>query len=254
MQVTRTGVLRRLKRRLKEHARAYLSLPKSHIETIAEYVFAEAVEGDYLEFGVFRGHSFMAAYHSLEAAGKEWRSEGRNRLAYSDPERAKASHVRLRGAMRYVAFDSFDGLPEPTGIDQGNARFSRGRYDCSQEAFLSNLARHGVDLSRVVVVRGWYHDTLCAATKQQHHLKAAAVVMIDCDLYESATYVLNFITDLLVDGSVLIFDDWFNFKGHPDRGERRAAREWVEKNPHIRLTDYHTAGPTQKSFIVTRDG
>ena len=110
------SLLSRVKRRLKARVRASLSLPKSHIETIAEYVCAEAVEGEYLEFGVFRGASFIAAYHSLEAARKDWCSEERNRLAYSDPERAKRSTVMLRGPMRYVAFDSFDGLPEPQGI------------------------------------------------------------------------------------------------------------------------------------------
>ena len=74
--------------------------------------------------------------------------------------------------------------------------------------------------------------------KAQHKLTAAAIVHIDCDLYSSTKTALHFITDLIVDGTVIIFDDWFNFIASPVKGEQRAAPEWLIQNPQIRLVPY----------------
>jgi len=61
---------------------------------------------------------------------------------------------------------------------------------------------------------------------------------------------LDFITDLVVEGTLLIFDDWFSFKANPNLGEQRACREWLEKNPQLSLTPYARWGVAQQSFIV----
>jgi len=244
-------LIAKIKKTIKERLKASLNIPPSHIETIARYVFSEAIEGNYLEFGVFRGESFISAYHSMESARKDWASKERNRLAFSDSR--NVSEVTIKDEMRYFAFDSFVGLPEPKGIDKENARFREGRYDCPVWEFMSILESNCVDTSKVTIIPGWYKDTLSLITKENTGLKSAAVVMVDCDLYESAKLVLEFITDLVRDGTILIFDDWFNFKGRPDRGEQKAVNEWLEKNKSIRLSDYHVSGPVQKSFIVTVD-
>jgi O-methyltransferase len=108
-----------------------------------------------------------------------------------------------------------------------------------------------LDLKDVVTVPGFYDATLSADTKKRLNLSRAAVVMIDCDLYESTTLALDFVTDLLVQGSVLIFDDWFCYQGTPDRGEQKACRDWLTRNPQIELIDYWREPPQPVSFIVT---
>jgi len=228
----------------------FVPIPKTHWETIAEYVCAEAVEGDYLEFGVFRGGSFISAYHALEDAIADWSSERRNACAYSGDARLGAPAPLVKTGARYFAFDSFEGLPDVSGVDAGNSRFTKGRYNCSEEEFRAILSRYGVDLDKVTTVPGWYDDSLTDEIKQRHGLTAAAVVMVDCDLYESTRPVLAFITDLVVDGTVIVFDDWFNYRGNPLKGERRAVAEWLAANPRFQLTDYHMGGSTQKSFIL----
>jgi hypothetical protein len=219
----------------------------------ADFVCAEEVPGDYLEFGVFRGASFLCAYHAMTAAVRDWGSRRRAALAYSDPRRAEEAFSRVvPRQIRYFAFDSFAGLPDPVGLDTRSARFSKGRYDCSQEEFGRLLARSGVDLRSVVIVPGFYEQTLTAQLKQAHHLTAASIVMIDCDLYASAGAALEFVSDLVVEGTVLIFDDWLNFKANPELGEQRACREWLQKHPEFRLTPFARWGVTQQSFIVHR--
>ncbi len=90
----------------------------------------DTLVGDYAEFGVFRGDTFK--------------------------------HVAQRSAqlapwMRLFAFDSFAGLPAPVGEDRGG-EFVAGQFACSQSDFTANLARAGVDLARVTMVPGWFHE------------------------------------------------------------------------------------------------
>ena len=68
-------------------------------------------------------------------------------------------------------------------------------------------------MNRVKIIPGWYSEVLNENTKKKLQIKKAAIVYVDCDLYESTVPVLDFITDYPVDGSILIFDDWNSFRG-----------------------------------------
>jgi len=76
--------------------------------------------------------------------------------------------------------------------------------------------------------------------------------MIDCDLYSSTKCVLEFITPLIVNGTILIFDDWLAYKGSPDRGEQLACSEWLDTNPELSLVPFARFGLTQQAFIVNK--
>ena len=221
------------------------------IDLAARYICSEDIAGDYLEFGVFKGCSFIEAYHKIERGINEWSNIERAYQAYSDRQRAEEFFNRVgRRAMRYFAFDSFDGLPELKGVDKGHPIFCKGRYDCNERDFRRNIQANGVDMSKVITVPGFYDKSLTDDIKKRHGIKAASIIMVDCDLYESAKAVLDFITDLVGDGTIIIFDDWFSFKARPDLGEQRACKEWLEQNPGISLIEYARWGMGQVSFIV----
>ena len=122
--------------------------------------------------------------------------------------------------MRFFAFDPFDGLPEivDTHVD---GFFKKGQFSSSVDAFCSNLDAAGFPRERSVIINEWYDKTLTRMVCDEHHLTKAAIVHIDCDLYESTRLALEFIAPLLVDVTILIFDDWFHFSGHPQRGDRK---------------------------------
>ena len=61
-------LVKKLNKYLRERIRSIIPNAKSPIEIIADYIFSEAIEGDYLEFGVFRGDSFVSAYQAMENA------------------------------------------------------------------------------------------------------------------------------------------------------------------------------------------
>ena len=173
------------------------------------------IDGDYLEFGVWEGASFCASYYLAE---------------------------KYNLNMGFYAFDSFEGLPEIKGLDSSGKQFEKGMFDCDIEKFRKNLEKKKVDLNRVGIIKGWYNKILNQELKNRLKIKKAAVIYIDCDLYESAKDVLNFITDYIQDGTVLIFDDWFCFKGNPERGEQKAFSEWLDKNPTFTTSQFYKLG------------
>ena len=188
------------------------------VHTALTLVMNNKIPGDYAEFGVYQGRTTVEACRSARVCGLD---------------------------IKFHIFDSFAGLPEVKGIDSGDI-FETGEFTCSRGQFERNLRSFGVDLSRFNIVEGFYDKTLPA----QNDDNRFAVAWIDCDLYESTVPVLEYLTPRLSHGAVVIFDDWFCYDD--TKGERRACREWLERNPDIRLIDYQTYHWAGKSFIVER--
>jgi hypothetical protein len=218
----------------------------SVIYKAAEIISAEQVEGDYLEFGVFRGSTLIQAFHTIRAS---YRARAADATGIHDADYRR--RVRdLWDRTRFFAFDSFQGLPPLEGADRQTQDFAKGKFACSKEDFFGNLRANGVDMTKVVAVPGWFAETCSEETKRRHEMKAAAIVHVDCDLYESTRIALKFIESVLVDGTVLIFDDWYSFRGNPALGEQRAFREWAPTLPHLTFTEFQKEGPWRNSFIV----
>ncbi len=182
------------------------------------------VEGDYLEFGVYEGSSFVPAYHFAKKNGLK--------------------------AMKFYAFDSFEGLPDMTGNDaEGFCQWQKGDFACSPNGFEGFISGRGVKLKDVELIPGYYSKTLNEETKKNLPLEKAAVILINADLYESAKLSLDFITDYVRDGTILILAGWFSFRANPYKGEQRAFREWLKKNPSMKAVEYHKFG-WGNSFIM----
>jgi O-methyltransferase len=179
--------------------------------------------GDYYEFGLYRGYTFWYAQRSADLLG-------------------------LKG-MRFFGFDSFEGLPALKGPDVGG-EFSQGDYAASREEVQRYLSKYGVDWSRTYLIEGYYEDSLNPQAKTKLRMKTASVVLIDCDLYHSTVPVLQFLDDLLQDGSILLFDDWNNFQGSDEKGERRAFHEFLGERPYWHAEPYISFGWHGQAFIL----
>ena len=77
----------------------------------------------------------------------------------------------------------------------------------------------------------------------------ASVVYVDCDLYESTRDVLAFIAPFLRDGTVICFDDFYNYRGRSDLGEQRAFGQFREAHPELPFIDYMPYSPLGMSFV-----
>lgn len=229
-------------------AMAGLSLREQCMEEAINFICASGVEGDFLEFGTYRGASLIQAYWAQRTFVEHHRwSGGTARLSPQMLSRETFKEfVHIITARRFIAFDSFEGLPDAVRPEE--TPLGAEDYACSLDEFMANLQENQVDIEKVQTVQGWFEKTLTQQTTKDLNLTAAALVHVDCDLYEPACQVLEYVTDLLVDGTVIIFDDWDLFKAHPNRGERRAFREWREAHPTVELSPFRG----NNSFVVHR--
>ena len=187
-------------------------------------------DGDYWEFGVFKGQSFVLSYRLARKIN------------------------RLKN-MKFVAFDSFKGLPEPTGIDKEiPEQFEKGMFYYSIDEFKTKLKSAGINPDDVDIIPGWYKDTLSKSKVKAANLNYPSVVYVDCILYESTKFVMNFLTEYLRQGTIILFDDWFVYKASPEHGEQRAVKEWLNENPRFTLTEYYKYSYHSNSFIVNVHG
>ena len=238
--------LKKLRDNAREALRGFLQIPPNYIgdngcvRAAASFATWNQVAGDYLEFGVWRGFSFATAWHEVQR-----QRQNHIRLGYDTPEYNAWKDIRPR----FFAFDCFEGLPGG-GNEARMVDYHEGSYLCSEGEFRQNLVDRGVDLGDVVVVKGFYEHTCTPETRAAQRLEKAAIVMIDCDLYSSTVPVLEFLTPIVQQGTILIFDDWFRFQGNPEQGEQRACREWLERNPHIQLVEFWRQCPQAVSFVV----
>jgi len=112
-------------------------------------------------------------------------------------------------------FDSFAGLPEDwRGTFERSGKFTqRGRLP----RVPSNAHLHV----------GWFKDTL--PRFRAENSDTVAFGHIDCDLYSSTKTVLDHLADRIVPGSVLVFDEYFNYPNWQEH-EFRAFQEFVAAN------------------------
>ncbi len=198
------------------------------IDKLADYLVGAQLVGDYLEFGVYEGTTFMYAMSVM---------------------------APLFPDMRFIALDSFEGLPAPRGIDaEGgySSGFRPAEFACDETSFRRKLVESGAELARVRTVPGWFEHSLRADNPAIDGIDKVAAAWIDCDLYESTVPVLDFLVGRLQVGSVLLFDDWRCFRNLPTLGEQRACNEWLARNPAISLQPFVDFGFHGAAFTVAR--
>ena len=169
-----------------------------------EYVEAAKIPGDIVECGVWRGGSSRLAAETLMALG--------------------SSHRTL------FLFDTFKGMPAPGAGDvqrsTGEAAAiildrSEREADVNNEWAYAPLSGVQATLAetaypRVEYVQGRVEDTLPAAAPRE-----IALLRLDTDWYESTRHELEHLYPRLVDGGVLIVDD-YGYLG----GARQAVDEY----------------------------
>jgi hypothetical protein len=110
-------------------------------------------------------------------------------------------------------FDSFEGLPE----------FWRDGFDRGHFA-VKGLPRVN---SNVVLFKGWFEQTLPDFLVNTQG--DVAFLHVDSDLYSSAVTIFKLLGDRIKSGTIIIFDEYFNYPGWQE-GEHRAFREFVERS------------------------
>ena len=175
-----------------------------------EYIVANNIPGDFVECGVWKGGSSMAAA-----------------LAY----------LRLGRAVDLHLYDTYDGMSEPTGADvcagtgeSAKDLLARAGKDESiwcyspLDEVTANLTSTGYPAQRMHFVKGKVEDTIPA-----HVPEAISILRLDTDWYESTKHELEHLFPRLSHGGILILDDYGFWTG-----ARKAVDEYLAAN-NIRL-------------------
>ena len=176
------------------------------------HVHARGVEGAFVECGVWRGGSSMAAALAFALAGDTGRD--------------------------LYLFDTFAGMSRPTGddrrLDSGQEAMDKWLRErtaedsstwchASLEDVKANLGRTRYPRERIRLIQGKVEDTLQVGT---HLPERIAILRLDTDWYESTKAELEQLFWRVTPGGVVIFDDYGHWAG-----AKKAVDEFLAAQP-----------------------
>jgi len=186
--------------------------------TAAIYLKSNEIDGVYLEFGCDQANTFRMALNTL----------GRSELI---------SH--------FFAFDSFQGMPDASGIDK-QSHWTKVDLSTSETAFREICK---MDMHRITMVPGFYEQSLPEYSLPSD--QSVAMAYVDCDFYSSTVSCLGFLEKHLRHGMILAFDDWDLYFADNKRGQRKAFAEFASRNAgRYHFEPFHRLLTGGNSFIV----
>jgi len=187
------------------------------------------IQGDLYEFGVYKGKTarWLALFMSS--------SKFKNFFQES----------------KLFLFDSFQGLPEPKGIDCDADKWKKEQFEITDKdlGLLKDELCTIISKDKVVIVKGLFSESL----NRWQGKKKISLLHIDCDLYESAKCAFELVRNLFQEGTVVMLDDFYCFKGRKDRGEQRALYEFFDKNASFNISKWFSYGWHGQAFIVNKN-
>ena len=208
------------------------------------YVFSNHIRGGYYEFGVYRGNTFRTSYKIWQDYDR-WRQD---QLTVGETWRNEVAQNYADFRHEFYAFDTFTGMPDN---NEGNVTFGAGTFACSLEEFDKLNQEHGmIEGNHIRYYQGYFDEVYRREADSLKQLQPAAIVNLDCDLYESAKDALAIVAPKLVQGSVLLADDWNEFSADRNSGERRAVAEFLTDHPEISLESWFPYMFVGQAFLV----
>lgn len=204
------------------------------------HIFSNHLYGDYVEFGVYKGESFlnsiqqykvfMSWLESQKSSSEHWRRD----VANSSP---------LNEKILFHGLDTFTGMPDN---NEDNFTFARGTFLSDFDNVYSLINK---EYDNFKLYKGSFQET-----KENLHTnlenRKVSIVNLDCDIYSSTIQALEIIENYLIIGSVIMFDDFNAFNADNKKGQRRAFGEFLSKSKFT-VDEFSTYFYSGKSFVVT---
>ncbi len=154
-----------------------------------EYVNKFKIAGDFVECGVYTGGNVMILKKLIE----------KNKLN-----------------KKIYAYDTFEGMTAPTSYDVkidgtiAKKKFKKNWANCSLDKVKQNFKETKLNTQNIKFIKGKVENTL----KIKKNLpKKISILRLDTDFYESTKSELQKLYPLLVEGGVLIIDDYGSWLG-----------------------------------------
>ena len=194
------------------------------------------VEGDFVELGCYRGDTSLSlaevlrGYNRGEMVEKPVENSGEKMLkkvgksSGKDAERIESTE----SAKKLWIYDSFEGLPEKTEVDESvlGVNFKRGELAVTKREVKERFLRAGLPVP--VIKKGWFSNL-----REIDLPEKIALAFLDGDLYESIKDSLKLVEPKMADSGVIIVHDYNNL-ALP--GVARAVDEWLRgKNKKVEV-------------------
>jgi O-methyltransferase len=171
---------------LYEKYKKYTMIPpqifNENISLVSEF---KNLKGDFVECGVWKG--------GMAAAIAEF----------------------IGGDREFYLYDSFEGLPDVKPVDGVAAKkwqedkTSDWYFDnCSADIHFAKEAMRLANVSNVHITKGWFENTL-----PLHPNRPIAILRLDGDWYDSTMQCLDSLYPKLIEGGVIIIDDYYTWEG-----------------------------------------
>ncbi len=145
---------------------------------------------------------------------------------------------KLSSKKKIFSCDAFIGLP--TNDKFSSTKDAKGKFsDCDYDSVLKKFYNFNVE-DKITIIEGLFENTLYSKLNEEKF----SFVFLDCDLYESAKFCLEFVLPRLVIGGIIMFDDYDQNSGdNPKWGETKAVDDFCISNkikinlfpvPHIK--------------------
>tara|TARA_B100000902_G_scaffold392909_1_gene446111 strand:+ start:403 stop:1044 length:642 start_codon:yes stop_codon:yes gene_type:complete len=132
----------------------------------------DSINGDYIEFGIFKGKSL---YHSVKVAKK----------------------INLYNYIKFWGLDSFKGFP----VENHNFYKSKN-FLSSEEEVKKSFTKY----KNVEIIEGFFEESV--ELNRLKSIDKISFAFIDCDIYESAETAFNFVKDKISPGGFIMIDDF----------------------------------------------
>ena len=182
----------------------------------------EDIKGGYFEFGVYEGSSLLTAV---------------------------LAHKKIKSKIHrnFYGFDSFDDGFKYFDKRDTHPFFKEGDFVSSYEKVKNRFKK----IKNVKLIKGYFEDTVANGQgKDIYGHDKCAIIFIDCDLMNPSIVALNYVKPIIQEGTIIILDDYFAYKGKEDLGTCGAINHFLEKNPNIKVREFANYGYGGKSFIV----
>jgi hypothetical protein len=157
-------------------------------------------------------------------------------LEFGVEKGASLRHLASLRAGPVHGFDSFRGLP----ADWSGTREAAGAF--SLQGRLPTVPPN----AKLHV--GWFDQTLPAFLASDP--APCALIHVDCDIYVSTTIIFAQLRDRIVPGTVIVFDEYFNYPGWRAH-EYKAFQEFMSTSG---LTYSYLAFSAEKGHVAVRIG
>ena len=200
------------------------------LKIIFWHLNVDQMNGDYLEFGVAHGHSMRAAAIA-------------ERNSFS--RKIGVPHVKRN----LYGFDTFDQFESTSELDS-HGTWKGDKFSASLDK-VQRRFKHNKNVTLVQVDANTLTTKEGNVSKEIYGLnQGAAVILLDMDLYAPTLAALIWCRELLQQGTFIVLDEYYSFKGREDLGEARAVNEFLHLYPEVILRDFCTYGAGGKVFIV----